>query len=131
MPDTEILTLPLLPLTNGVVLPQMVVTLAVESPEARDAAVGALASDRRVLLVPRVGLVVILDHDGAGARGAERVDAERADVERVADRRPRRLTFGQRGQVREGPACASSRMRPRVVRAARRTRYARQRARGR
>src|SRR5215510_10261702 len=55
MPDTEILTLPLLPLTNGVVLPQMVVTLAVESPEARDAAAGALTSDRRVLLVPRVG----------------------------------------------------------------------------
>src|SRR5436190_12830316 len=55
MPDTEILTLPLLPLTNGVVLPQMVVTLAVESAEARDAATGALDSDRRVLLVPRVG----------------------------------------------------------------------------
>jgi ATP-dependent Lon protease len=55
MPDTEILTLPLLPLTNGVVLPQMVVNLAIESPEARDAAAGALASDRRVLLVPRVG----------------------------------------------------------------------------
>jgi ATP-dependent Lon protease len=55
MPDTETLTLPLLPLTNGVVLPQMVVTLAIESPEARDAAEGALASDRRLLLVPRVG----------------------------------------------------------------------------
>ena len=55
MPDTETLTLPLLPLTTGVVLPQMVVTLAIESPEARDAAEGALATDRRVLLVPRVG----------------------------------------------------------------------------
>jgi ATP-dependent Lon protease len=55
MPDTDTRTLPLLPLTNGVVLPQMVVTLAVESPEARDAADGALAADRRVLLVPRVG----------------------------------------------------------------------------
>src|SRR5262245_18361308 len=55
MPDTEILTLPLLPLTNGVVLPQMVVTLAIESPEARDAAAGALAADRRVLLVLRLG----------------------------------------------------------------------------
>jgi len=55
MPETEILTLPVLPLTNGVVLPQMVVTLAIESPEARDAATGALAADRRVLLVPRVG----------------------------------------------------------------------------
>ncbi len=40
--EIEGLTLPLLPLTTGVVLPQMVVTLAVESPEARDAADGAL-----------------------------------------------------------------------------------------
>src|SRR3954462_9579829 len=55
MPETETLTLPLLPLTPGVILPQMVVTLAIESPEARDAAEGALATDRRVLLVPRVG----------------------------------------------------------------------------
>jgi ATP-dependent Lon protease len=55
MPETEILTLPLLPLPNGVVLPQMVVTLAIESAEARDAAMGALTADRRVLLVPRVG----------------------------------------------------------------------------
>src|SRR5262245_24657261 len=54
MPDTDTLTLPLLPLTTGVVLPQMVVTLALESAEARDAADGAVAGDRRVLLVPRV-----------------------------------------------------------------------------
>jgi ATP-dependent Lon protease len=53
--ETENLALPLLPLTTGVVLPQMVVTLAVESPEARDAADGAVASGRPVLLVPRVG----------------------------------------------------------------------------
>ena len=51
----EALTLPLLPLTTGVVLPQMVVTLALETAEARDAADGAIAGDRRVLLVPRVG----------------------------------------------------------------------------
>jgi ATP-dependent Lon protease len=49
------LRLPLLPLTTGVVLPQMVVTLAVESPEARDAADGAAVAGRRVLLVPRLG----------------------------------------------------------------------------
>ncbi len=54
-PDVEALHLPLLPLTTGVVLPQMVVTLAVESSEARDAADGAIAGDRRVLLVPKVG----------------------------------------------------------------------------
>jgi ATP-dependent Lon protease len=54
-PEVDALILPLLPLTSGVVLPQMVVTLAVETPEARDAAAGAIASGRRVLLVPRVG----------------------------------------------------------------------------
>ena len=51
-PQTENLSLPLLPLTTGVVLPQMVVTLALETAEARDAADGAIAGDRRVLLVP-------------------------------------------------------------------------------
>src|SRR3954464_15971356 len=55
MPETEILNLPLLPLTTGVVLPQMVVTLALETAEGRDAADGAIAGDRRILLVPRVG----------------------------------------------------------------------------
>jgi ATP-dependent Lon protease len=51
--DTQVL--PLLPLTTGVVLPGMVVTLTVESPEAR-AAVDAAAEDdeRLLLLVPRV-----------------------------------------------------------------------------
>src|SRR5919107_655506 len=47
-------TLPLLPLTTGVVLPQMVVTLALETDEARAAADAALAGDGRVLLVPRI-----------------------------------------------------------------------------
>jgi ATP-dependent Lon protease len=56
-PDAEAtpLALPLLPLQNGVVLPQMVVTLALESTEARDAADGALDAGGRLLLVPRVG----------------------------------------------------------------------------
>jgi len=47
--------LPLLPLTTGVVLPGMVITLTVESPEAR-AAVDAASDDdeRLLLLVPRV-----------------------------------------------------------------------------
>src|SRR5215470_1393046 len=51
----DALRLPLLPLNTGVVLPQMVVTLALETSEARDAADGAIAGDRRILLVPRVG----------------------------------------------------------------------------
>ncbi len=53
--EVDALRLPLLPLNTGVVLPQMVVTLALESAEGRDAADGAIAGDRRVLLVPRVG----------------------------------------------------------------------------
>ncbi len=53
--DVEGLRLPLLPLNTGVVLPQMVVTLALESAEGRDAADGAISGDRRILLVPRVG----------------------------------------------------------------------------
>src|SRR3954470_20526300 len=46
------LTLPVLPLTAGVVLPQMVVTIALESDEARAALDAAV--DERLLLVPRV-----------------------------------------------------------------------------
>ncbi len=53
--ETETFALPLLPLQSGVVLPQMVVTLALESPEARDAADGAADADGRLLLVPRTG----------------------------------------------------------------------------
>ncbi len=52
MNDLSTLTLPVLPLTTGVVFPQMVVTIAVESDEAR-AAVEA-ASDGTLLLVPRL-----------------------------------------------------------------------------
>ena len=52
MNDVSTLTLPVLPLTTGVVFPQMVVTIAVESDEAQ-AATDA-ASDGRLLLVPRL-----------------------------------------------------------------------------
>ncbi|MCB1039934.1 MAG: AAA family ATPase, partial [Acidimicrobiales bacterium] len=47
------LTLPVLPLPNGVVLPGMVLTIALESDEAK-AAVAATGDDDRLLLVPRV-----------------------------------------------------------------------------
>jgi len=50
--DTQIL--PLLPLTTGVVLPGMVVTLTVESDEARKAISAARATGGELLLVPRV-----------------------------------------------------------------------------
>ena len=38
--ESKTQTLPVLPLESGVILPQMVVTVALETPEARDA-VGA------------------------------------------------------------------------------------------
>src|SRR5919106_1103614 len=55
MNELDIQALPLLPLTTGVVLPGMVVTLTIESDEAR-AAVGAAADgdDALLLTVPRI-----------------------------------------------------------------------------
>ncbi|GAC1314555.1 MAG: endopeptidase La [Acidimicrobiales bacterium] len=47
-------TLPLLPLTSGVVLPGMVITMALETDEAKAAAEAARSADGRLLLVPRV-----------------------------------------------------------------------------
>ena len=54
--ETEVLdtaTLPVLPLTSGVVLPQMVVTLALETDEAKAAADAAAEAGGELLLVPR------------------------------------------------------------------------------
>jgi ATP-dependent Lon protease len=56
-PNTRTPILPLLALTTGVVLPQMVVTLALETEEARTAAAAAESAaddDRLLLLVPKV-----------------------------------------------------------------------------
>jgi ATP-dependent Lon protease len=79
MSDTRLSTLPILPLTTGVVGPNMVVTLALETAEARAAADDAAAHDGRVLLVPRtdagfakVGTVAKIEQDGdlpSGIRG--------------------------------------------------------------
>ena len=70
-PATAPLTLPVLPLTQGVVLPGMVITLALETDEAK-AAVAAAGDDGRLLLVPRidgrhatVGTVVSVESSGA------------------------------------------------------------------
>jgi len=51
--DTQIL--PLLPLTTGVVLPGMVVTLTLETDDARRAVAAAESTDGELLLVPRIG----------------------------------------------------------------------------
>ncbi|MGH2720474.1 MAG: LON peptidase substrate-binding domain-containing protein, partial [Actinomycetota bacterium] len=48
-------TLPLLPLTEGVILPHMSVTVSLEDPVARAAIEAARAGDGRLLLVPRAG----------------------------------------------------------------------------
>ncbi|HEX6570298.1 MAG TPA: endopeptidase La [Acidimicrobiales bacterium] len=53
MADLETLTLPVLPLTNDVVLPGMVVTLALETDEASAAADAAAKAGSTLLLVPR------------------------------------------------------------------------------
>jgi ATP-dependent Lon protease len=50
--DTKVL--PLLPLTTGVVLPGMVVTLTIESEDARRAVSAAQSGESELLLVPRI-----------------------------------------------------------------------------
>ena len=68
--DTQIL--PLLPLNSGVILPGMVVTLTIESPEARSAIEAARRHDDRLILVPRredgryarVGTVATIENEG-------------------------------------------------------------------
>jgi ATP-dependent Lon protease len=54
MPDLDTKILPLLPLNSGVVLPHMVVTLTLETDEARSAVEAAGKADDTLLLVPRV-----------------------------------------------------------------------------
>src|SRR5215218_11256166 len=51
--DTQVL--PLLPLTTGVVLPGMVITLTIESEDARRAVAASESTDGEILLVPRLG----------------------------------------------------------------------------
>jgi ATP-dependent Lon protease len=79
MNELETQALPLLPLTTGVVLPGMVVTLTIESDEAR-AAIGAAAEgdDRLLLTVPRVdgryarvGVVATIEDVGRLRNGVE------------------------------------------------------------
>jgi ATP-dependent Lon protease len=70
--DTTSLALPVVPLPDGVVFPGTVVTLALESEEARSAIAAATGgSDRRVLLVPQVegrmahvGVIALVENAG-------------------------------------------------------------------
>ena len=54
MSDLTTTTLPVLPLRNGVVFPNMVVTVTIESGEARRAIAAAENTGGRLLLIPRV-----------------------------------------------------------------------------
>ncbi len=71
MSDTQTQLLPLLPLTQGVVFPQMVVTIALETDEAKQAGAAAEAAGNRIVLVPRtdgrfatVGTVAAIESAG-------------------------------------------------------------------
>jgi ATP-dependent Lon protease len=73
MPETTQLTLPVLPLHNGVVFPHMAVTIQVSTDEGRIALEAAEKSGGRILLVPRlqgrfasVGTVARLQGDEDG-----------------------------------------------------------------
>jgi len=73
---TEVL--PLLPLNSGVILPGMVVTVAVESDEARAAVDAAEKTNNRLLLVPRfegryarVGTIAVIENSGQLVGGVE------------------------------------------------------------
>src|SRR5207237_9878277 len=70
--ELQLVSLALLPLTTGVVLPGMVVTIAVETEEAAAALAAARAVDGRLILVPkldagryaRVGTVAAVENAG-------------------------------------------------------------------
>ncbi|MGB5168420.1 MAG: endopeptidase La [Acidimicrobiia bacterium] len=91
MANTRELTLPVLPLSNGVVFPHMVVTLRIETDESRTAVAAAEQSDGVLLLVSKlngnyasVGTVAqITDSDGANVvvegMARARVGAGRTD----------------------------------------------------
>ncbi|HEX3795058.1 MAG TPA: endopeptidase La [Acidimicrobiales bacterium] len=76
----ESVTLPLLPLKSGVVLPGMVFTMALESDEARAAAEAAQSAGGRLLLVPHidgryasVGVIAEVMEEGALPGGLQAV----------------------------------------------------------
>ncbi len=73
MAEITQLTLPVLPLHNGVVFPHMAVTIQVSSDEGRTAIAAAEKSDGRILLVPRhqgrfasVGTIAYIQGDDDG-----------------------------------------------------------------
>jgi ATP-dependent Lon protease len=89
MGDLSTLALPVLPLRNGIVFPNMVVTVSIESDEARRAVAAAESSDGRLLLVPR------LDGEFAAVGTiAEIQEVERGDVTAVLIAGVQRASIG-------------------------------------
>ena len=93
MSDTKTQLLPLLPLTQGVVLPQMVVTIALETDEAKRAGAAAAEAGDRLVLVPRV--------DGRFAQSA-RSPRSRTPASSATARRPSWSAASSRGRVGTG-----------------------------
>jgi ATP-dependent Lon protease len=92
MADTRELTLPVLPLSNGVVFPHMVVTLRVETEEGTMAVAAAERSDGLMLLVPRVngdyadvGTVAKIQDSGSGSIVVEGLARARVGAGRVGE----------------------------------------------
>ncbi len=111
--DTQVL--PLLPLTTGVVLPGMVVTLTIESDDARRAVAASESTDGEILLVPRVGqrfaqvgTVAKVEDVGQLRNGLEALVDPRAAPRRREPRRPRdrRRDLGRGGPLARIPTTA-------------------------
>ncbi len=129
MTATDTQTLPLLPLSSGVVLPGMVVTLALETAEARAAAAAAEAADRTLVLVPKragggyadVGTVARIEDVGAlpnGLRGAVVRGLRRAHLGAgVADPGGGAATWIEVRPVEAGPASEEAHRLARELRA--------------
>jgi len=77
--NVEITALPLMPLSSGVALPHMVLTIAAETPEARAAAAAADKVGSRLLLVPRtadgryarIGTIAVIEDRGKLPNGTQ------------------------------------------------------------
>ena len=127
MAEIDTQALPLLPLTTGVVLPGMVVTLTIESDEARAATRAPPTADGVLLLVPRldgryarIGTVAKVEDIGQLRSGMEAVvirGLHRAAVG-VGDPRHRRGHVGpdRTGRGRPGHASARPRWRASTAR---------------
>src|SRR3989304_180729 len=98
--------LPLLPLTTGVVLPGMVVTLTIESDDARRAVAAAERTDGELLLVPRTGQRVAPGGPGAPT-GTRRPPAPASSRGSTAPRS--RASWRLAACRRSASSCAGSR----------------------